>query len=61
VVESFFGTLKLELDLHASIGTREVTKGIIFEWIEVFYNRQRHHSSIDFLAPASFEEIWSRG
>jgi putative transposase len=61
VVESFFGTLKLELDLHASIGTREKTKGVIFEWIEVFYNRQRLHSSIDYFAPAVFEENWSRG
>jgi putative transposase len=61
VVESFLGTLKLELDLHTSIGTREATKGIIFEWIEVFYNRQRLHSSIDYSAPAVFEEHWSRG
>jgi putative transposase len=61
VVESFFGTLKLELELHESIGTRERTKGVIFEWIEVFYNRQRLHSSIDYFAPATFEENWSRG
>jgi putative transposase len=61
VVESFFGTLKLELELHASIGTRERTKGVIFEWIEVFYNRQRLHSSVDYFPPAVFEENWSRG
>jgi putative transposase len=61
VVESFFGTLKLELELHGSIGTREMTKRVIFEWVEVFYNRQRLHSSIDYFAPAVFEENWSRG
>lgn len=61
VVESFFGTLKLELDLHTSIGTREMTKGIVFEWIEVFYNRVRLHSSNDFVPPTVFEDSWSRG
>ncbi len=45
VVESFFGTLKLELGLDKVIGSREVTKAVVFEWIEVFYNRQRLHST----------------
>ena len=60
VVESFFGTLKLELDLGSVIGTRVFTKGVVFEWIEVFYNRQRLHSTLGFKSPAEFEQVWSR-
>ena len=60
VVESFFGTLKLELDLDSVIGTRAFTKGVVFEWIEVFYNRQRLHSTLGFKSPAEFEQVWSR-
>ena len=60
VVESFFGTLKLELDLDSVIGTRAFTKGVVFEWIEVFYNRQRLHSTLGFKSPVEFEQLWSR-
>jgi len=56
VVESFFGTLKCELELEMAIGTRGETRAIIFEWIEVWYNRERRHSSLGFLAPTVFEE-----
>jgi putative transposase len=56
VAESFFGTLKCELDLEMAIGTRVETRAIIFEWIEVWYNRERRHSSLGFLAPTVFEE-----
>ena len=60
MVESFFGTLKLELDLDSVIGTRVFTKGVVFEWIEVFYNRQRLHSTLGFKSPVEFEKSWSR-
>jgi putative transposase len=53
--ESFFSTLKLELDLRKSRGTKLETQAIVFEWMEVFYNRQRLHSSLDFQSPAEFE------
>ena len=56
VVESFFASLKCELDLEDSIGSRAETRAIIFEWIEVWYNRERRHSSLDFLSPVVFEE-----
>jgi putative transposase len=56
VAESFFGTLKCELNLEMAIGSRVETRAIIFEWIEVWYNRERRHSSLGFLAPAVFEE-----
>ena len=56
VAESFFGTIKCELDLENPIGSRAVTRAIVFEWIEVWYNRERRHSSLGFLSPSVFEE-----
>ena len=40
VVESFFASLKCELDLEDTIGSRAETRAIIFEWIEVWYKRE---------------------
>ena len=54
--ESFFSTLKLELGLRKSRGTKLETQALVFEWMEVFYNRQRLHSSLNFLSPAEFEQ-----
>ena len=56
VAESLFGTMKCELNLERAIGSRAETRAIIFEWIEVWYNRERRHSSLGFLAPVVFEE-----
>jgi transposase InsO family protein len=56
-VESFFGTLKKELVHHRHYRTREEAKQDIFEWIEVFYNRQRRHSTLGYRSPAEFEAI----
>ncbi len=61
VVESFFGTLKLELDFNKVIGSRALTESVVFEWIEVFYNRKRLHSSIGYALPVGFEENWVKG
>ena len=59
VAESFFGTLQTELVSfagdHGRYVTRAAAKRAIFEWIEVFYNRQRLHSSLGYKAPADFE------
>ena len=46
VAESFFHTLKTELVYHENYLTRNQAKSDIFDWIEVFYNRQRRHSSL---------------
>lgn len=56
VAESFFGTLKTELVHPRIFSDRAEAKTVIAEWIEVFYNRQRIHSTIDFLSPVQFEE-----
>jgi transposase InsO family protein len=54
-VESFFGTLKRELIAHRQYRTRAEATQEIFEYIEVFYNRQRRHSTLGYCAPAEFE------
>jgi putative transposase len=54
VAESFFATLQTELlDRHAWI-TRKQLAQAIFEWIEVFYNQQRRHSTLGMLSPLSY-------
>lgn len=56
VAESFFHTLKIELIHHCDFQTREEARAAIFEYIEVFYNRQRLHSSNGYEAPLVFEQ-----
>jgi putative transposase len=60
VAESFFGTLKTELIHRRTFSTTAIARTVIAEWIEVFYNRQRIHSTIGYLTPVQFEEhYWS--
>ena len=54
-VESFFGTLKRELIYHRQYRTRDEATQDIFEYIEVFYNRLRRHSTLGYDSPAEFE------
>jgi len=54
--ESFFKSLKAELIGRQIFATREGARAAIFEYIEVFYNRQRLHSYLDYCTPAEFEE-----
>jgi transposase InsO family protein len=56
VAESFFGTLKTELISSREFDTREDAKTTIVEWIEVFYNRERLHSTLNYLSPVQFEQ-----
>lgn len=56
VAESFFGTLKQELVYHCKFKTREEAKSAIFEYVEVFYNRFRLHSTLDYQTPESVEQ-----
>jgi putative transposase len=53
-MESFFGTLKSEC-ASQPFATRAQARTAIFEFIEAWYNRQRLHSSLDYLSPAEFE------
>jgi putative transposase len=55
VAESFFHTLKTELVHHENYRSRAEAKANIFEYIEVFYNRQRRHSHVGQVAPLVFE------
>lgn len=55
LMESFWGTLKRELTHHERYATRADAKRSIFEYIEVFYNRQRRHSAIGYVSPEQFE------
>lgn len=55
-MESFFHTLKVELTHRYQFQTREQAKRVIFEYIEVFYNRLRRHSSIGYISPVAFEQ-----
>jgi len=55
VVESFFKTLKAELQNDERFKAREDAKAQLFEYIEVFYNRKRMHSTLGYLSPAQFE------
>jgi transposase InsO family protein len=54
-MESFFATLKTELVNDNPYADREQARGSIFEYIEVFYNRVRLHSSLGYLSPEAFE------
>jgi transposase InsO family protein len=53
--ESFWGTLKGELVHHQHYRSRQQARISIFEYIEVFYNRQRLHSSLGYRSPEAFE------
>lgn len=57
VSESFFGTLKQEHVYHCKFRTRSEAKQAIFEYIEVFYNRQRLHSTLNYQSPETFERL----
>ncbi len=55
VAESFFHTLKTELVYFEDYQTREESRRSIFEYIEVFYNRERRHSALNYMSPVNFE------
>jgi putative transposase len=57
VAESFFATLKKELIHARSWPSKAELRTEVFEYIEVFFNRRRRHSTLGFLSPAQFETI----
>ena len=54
-MESFFASLKKELAHGEIFATREQARASLFEYIEVFYNRVRRHSSLGYMSPAEYE------
>ncbi len=58
-MESFFHTLKTECTFHFNFETREEAKKTVFEYIEVFYNRQRRHSYLGYKSPSDYEMLAS--
>lgn len=57
-MESFFGTLKSELVHHRVYRTRDEARPDLFFYIEAFYNRRRRHSSLDYLSPEAYEQLY---
>ena len=57
VAESYFKTLKSELCGHRAFKDRGEARGAIFEYIEVFYNRVRLHSTLGYMSPEEYERI----
>jgi putative transposase len=55
MMESFWATLKTELVNHESYATRDQARQSIFEYVEIFYNRKRLHSSLGYQSPEAFE------
>ena len=56
VMESFFSRLKVELVYAENYQTAEQAYRSLFEYIEVFYNRVRRHSSLGYISPAQYED-----
>lgn len=59
-MESFFSRLKVELIYTQQFLSIEEAKSSIFEYIEIFYNRLRRHSSLGYVAPLEFERMTTR-
>ena len=57
IAESFFATLKTEEAQEKPYQTRAQARRCVFDYLEVFYNRQRRHSRLGFHSPARFEEL----
>jgi putative transposase len=57
VVERFFGTLKRECTSREHFKTDEEARTALFEYLEVFYNRVRKHSTLGYLSPVQFEIV----
>lgn len=56
VAESFFSNLKNELIWHQTFETRAQARAAVFDYIELFYNRQRIHQTLDYVSPVRYEE-----
>ena len=57
-MESFFNSLKNERVFHRCYANRAEAKADLFDYIEVFYNRKRRHSSLNYESPATHYAAW---
>jgi len=57
-MESFFHSFKGECIEGESLQTRAQARGVTFEYIETFYNRTRRHSTLQYLSPFAYEQVW---
>ena len=55
VMESFWSSLKRELVHRVRFATRAQARAAVFDWIEIFYNRERLHSALGYKSPVDFE------
>lgn len=60
VAESFFATLKVELDPEGAWRTRADVHRALFDYIELVYNSERRHSTLGYLSPSAFERQWQQ-
>ena len=60
VAESFFATLKIEVGQPGAWRTRADASHTVFDYIELFYNCERRHSTLGYLSPLAFERRWQR-
>ena len=58
--ESFFGRMKCEVASGELFATRDQARAELFEYLEVFYNRVRRHSSLGYLSPVEFERTYNQ-
>ena len=57
VMESFFGSLKEECVGSTVYPSHEYARRALFEYLEVYYNRQRRHSSLGYVSPFTYEQM----
>ena len=60
-MESFFGSLKTELEEDGPFPTRQAARSALFAFIEGFYNPRRRHSTLGYLSPADYETKFRAG
>jgi transposase InsO family protein len=60
VKESFFASLEKDLLRRRSFRTRQEARSEVFDYIEVFYNRERLHSTLGYRSPEEYERDYER-